>query len=749
MYRSKSSVATFSVLSIFLLFAIRVAAPNPAFADLEAGEIFQASPESLYFSVVVGTQSPSKTITATNTSTKKLRVQRINLNPNFVLTSNNCTGTNISGGQSCRIQVACKPQALGQVLTSLTFILNKETDNNASITEEVLLSCQGVLFATSGDVLVAGGDSGGVLGGVVPLATTTNSTASAEVYNAVADSFSVVGSLGTSREATGNPGNGYAAVVLPNHKTLVVGGSHCFPQTINAANGGPACGSSSFHGFECDALNTAELYGESTSTFTAAGSGSGGTMTAQRSGATATLLADGTVLITGGSTGSSFLSLSTPPVGCGPPGQVAQNSAEIYDPVADAFAATAPIPACALGTAPPSCTTGLPGTCPVASTVPIDASPTGATESGSTVTITTTTNNNFITGQSVTISSVGVPQYNGTFAVSGPAAPGMPNTSTFTYTDPTSGLAASGGGAATSDIGLRACGLIDSGAALLGSSAGVPFGVVVAGGDYLQFLGQSSQQSFVYVPGYDGGPFWFQTNPLNVPRELPGTTNLASGDVLMAGGITAASGACVGTGSPPGSTPVAITTNSSAETFNPSTFAWTLTTGSSSTPGAPGGMSVARAASAELFTSGADAGMAISAGGVDAETPNFPNCSAVTSITQTSQTATDLFSESGGGTFTATGALNQDRFGYAAAILNFGANSGNLVAIGGACGNGSLASAPIGTPTAGGLCAGGSGTGQTDYYELFNPTTGVWTVGPSAPPAGYTPANTPASAVLP
>ena len=62
-------------------------------------------------------------------------------------------------------------------------------------------------------------------------------------------------------------------------------------------------------------------------------------MTTARSGATATLITgsgtslDGKVLITGGSTGSTFLALSTPPPGCAPFGQVAQNTAEIYDPV--------------------------------------------------------------------------------------------------------------------------------------------------------------------------------------------------------------------------------------------------------------------------------------------------------------------------------------------------------------------------------------------------------------------------------
>ena len=38
-------------------------------------------------------------------------------------------------------------------------------------------------------------------------------------------------------------------------------------------------------------------------------------------------------------------------------------------------------------------------------------------------------------------------------------------------------------------------------------------------------------------------------------------------------------------------------------------------------------------------------------------------------------------------------------------------------------------------------------TAKTDYYELFSPSTGTWTLGASAPAS--TPANAPASAVLP
>src|SRR5258708_39497478 len=161
MFRLKSFIFTFSVLSIFLLFVIGFAAPNVAFADVEPGELLQASPESLNFvRVISGTQSSSQTVTATNTSAKKLRIQSVNVNPTFVLTSNNCLGVNIAAGGSCQVNVACKPTALGLVNSTLTFVVNKENETNAHITEEVSLTCNAVAFATTGDVLVAGGDSG-------------------------------------------------------------------------------------------------------------------------------------------------------------------------------------------------------------------------------------------------------------------------------------------------------------------------------------------------------------------------------------------------------------------------------------------------------------------------------------------------------------------------------------------------------------------------------------------------------------
>ena len=76
-------------------------------------------------------------------------------------------------------------------------------------------------------MLIAGGDVSGLLGGVVNLATSTNSTTASEIYEPVADAYMVVGPLNGSREAAS------AAVVLPNQKVLIAGGSHCYATTVN------------------------------------------------------------------------------------------------------------------------------------------------------------------------------------------------------------------------------------------------------------------------------------------------------------------------------------------------------------------------------------------------------------------------------------------------------------------------------------------------------------------------------------
>lgn len=72
------------------------------------------------------------------------------------------------------------------------------------------------------------------------------------------------------------------------------------------------------------------------------------------------------------------------------------------------------------------------------------AAPTGATQSGTTVTITTASAHNLSVGQLVTISGVGVSGYNGTYAIAS-----VPSATTFTYTAALTSLTPSGGGTVT------------------------------------------------------------------------------------------------------------------------------------------------------------------------------------------------------------------------------------------------------------------------------------------------------------
>jgi N-acetylneuraminic acid mutarotase len=110
---------------------------------------------------------------------------------------------------------------------------------------------------STGKVLVAGGDGSG--------------TASAELYDPVANSWSPAGNLITDRYY-------YTATLLPNGKVLAVGG-------YQAGVSPPRM------------LMSAELYDPVTNTWAAASA-----MTYPREGHTATLLQDGTVLVVGGST---------------------------------------------------------------------------------------------------------------------------------------------------------------------------------------------------------------------------------------------------------------------------------------------------------------------------------------------------------------------------------------------------------------------------------------------------------------
>ncbi len=83
------------------------------------------------------------------------------------------------------------------------------------------------------------------------------------------------------------------------------------------------------------------------------------------------------------------------------------------------------------------------GTLPGCDIMTITASPGGAVESGSTVTITTTATHGFKVGQMAQVLGVPVSGYNGQFPIVS-----IPSSTTFTYTNTVTGLADSGGGTA-------------------------------------------------------------------------------------------------------------------------------------------------------------------------------------------------------------------------------------------------------------------------------------------------------------
>ena len=146
------------------------------------------------------------------------------------------------------------------------------------------------LLATGKVLIVGGGNTGGE-----PIPFVGNGSATADVYDPATGTFTPTGNMSTARI-------GHTATLLLNGKVLIAGGM------------------TSTSPFDGQPLATAELYDPSTGAFTAVGP-----MTTSRAGHTATLLPNGTVLITGGFTYSP---------------QTGTNSAEIYDPAKASFQAT-------------------------------------------------------------------------------------------------------------------------------------------------------------------------------------------------------------------------------------------------------------------------------------------------------------------------------------------------------------------------------------------------------------------------
>lgn len=152
--------------------------------------------------------------------------------------------------------------------------------------------------AADGKVLVVGGYN-----------NQSQVLASAELYNPATQTFTPTGSMRSPRFR-------HTATLLPDGTILIAGGAS--QMGALAGNLNPA-------------LNTAEIYNPRTGTFTP----TKGLMTAYRTAQAASLLKDGTVLLTGGQDKHFII----------------ENTAEIFNPTTGTFTATAP--SCA-GAPPPT-----------------------------------------------------------------------------------------------------------------------------------------------------------------------------------------------------------------------------------------------------------------------------------------------------------------------------------------------------------------------------------------------------------
>jgi len=101
------------------------------------------SPASLSFgNEVVGTTSPAKTVTLTNTGTGTLAISSITPSGDFAISANTC-GSTLAGKKSCKVSITFTPVALGRVTGTLAF-----TDNTVNSPQTVPLAGMGVQPAT-------------------------------------------------------------------------------------------------------------------------------------------------------------------------------------------------------------------------------------------------------------------------------------------------------------------------------------------------------------------------------------------------------------------------------------------------------------------------------------------------------------------------------------------------------------------------------------------------------------------------
>jgi hypothetical protein len=156
----------------------------------------------------------------------------------------------------------------------------------------------------------------------------------------------------------------------------------------------------------------------------------------------------------------------------------------------------------------------------------------GATESGNTVTVTTTSAHGLVAGQTVLIAGFSgqYAGYDGTFTVAS-----VPTTTTFTYTDSTTGLGKSGGGTATG-YGLTESGSTVTVWTTVANALAVGEPVTITGAGVAGYNGTFTVTSL--PGGANGTTFTYTDTNVNLASSGGGTAALARGIPISLSGPT-------------------------------------------------------------------------------------------------------------------------------------------------------------------------------------------------------------------
>jgi len=200
------------------------------------GPVVSLSPTSLSFPVrLVGSPSPAKTVTLTNTGTATLQISGITItgaNPSDFSQTNNC-GTNLAPNASCTIRVVFTPQAKNSRTAAVTI-----TDNAPDSPQSVALSGIGTVVKLQPANLNLGNQQVGTSSQPKPVTLTNIGSTPLQITRigitgANAADFSQTNNCGS------NLGPGASCTINVTFTPTAVGSRSAFVNIIDDGGGSP------------------------------------------------------------------------------------------------------------------------------------------------------------------------------------------------------------------------------------------------------------------------------------------------------------------------------------------------------------------------------------------------------------------------------------------------------------------------------------------------------------------------------